>query len=29
MLLDKLDAFIRSRTIQFSVPLGLGMFEGE
>ena len=29
MLLDRLDAFIRSRTVQFSVPLGLGVFEGK
>lgn len=29
MLLDRLDAFIRSRTVQFSVPLGMGLFEGE
>ncbi|XP_034254359.1 uncharacterized protein LOC117653096 [Thrips palmi] len=28
MLLERLDAFIRSRTVQFSVPLGMGMFEG-
>ncbi|XP_026282426.1 uncharacterized protein LOC113209223 isoform X2 [Frankliniella occidentalis] len=28
LLLERLDAFIRSRTVQFSMPLGLGVFEG-
>lgn len=29
LLLERLEAFVRSRTVQFNMPLGLGLFEGK